>query len=375
MDVTTFLTELVRIDSTPGNEEAAVVRVAQEMERQGFDRVTIDAHGNLVGQIGPDTGRTLVLDAHVDTVPVYHADRWGHDPFGGAIVDGKLYGRGTADMKGAVAALVQAGGAVKRSGAALHGCALVVVSIAEEMREGATLARTFDGRSVDWCVIGEATGLAVATAQRGRAKIQVEVAGRSVHAAAASEGVNAVDIMLRLAARVSELHSASHPLLGCRDINLIDIRSEPYPSISTIPDYCIAHFDVRFLPGESRESVLALFSELIPEGIDADVRITPANFVSYVGENFELEDIALAWETARSDELVVKAARATGTELSTYPFCTNGSYFAGERGIPTIGYGPGSPQQAHIENEFIRVTELFAAVDGYAAIMTALLAD
>jgi acetylornithine deacetylase/succinyl-diaminopimelate desuccinylase-like protein len=113
----------------------------------------------------------------------------------------------------------------------------------------------------------------------------------------------------------------------------------------------------------------------VPEGIDADVRITPANFVTYVGEKFELEDIALAWETARSDELVVKAARAAGTELSTYPFCTNGSYFAGERGIPTIGYGPGSPQQAHIEDEFVRVAELSAAVDGYAAIMTALLAD
>ena len=374
MDVAAFLTELVNIDSTPGNEGAAVQRAAQEMELQGFDRVTIDAHGNLIGEIGPDTGRTLVLDAHVDTVPVYHADRWSHDPFGGAVVDGKLYGRGSADMKGSVAALIQAGGAVKQSGVELHGRALVVVSIAEEMREGATLARTFNGREVDWCVIGEPTGLAVATAQRGRAKVQVEVAGRSAHAAAASEGINAVDVMLRLAARVSDMSSASHPLLGRRDINLIDIRSEPYPSISTIPDYCIAHFDVRFLPGESRESVLALFSELLPTGIDADVRITPASFVTYVGESFELEDIALAWETLRSDELVVKAARAAGTELSTYPFCTNGSYFAGERGIPTIGYGPGSSLQAHIEDEFVPVAELSAAAEGYAAIITALLA-
>jgi acetylornithine deacetylase/succinyl-diaminopimelate desuccinylase-like protein len=250
---------------------------------------------------------------------------------------------------------------------------LVVVSIAEEMREGATLAQTFLGRHADWCVIGEATGLSVAHAQRGRARIEVEVRGRGVHAAASSTGVNAVELMTDVLRHVKELHSPVHPELGSRDINLIDIRSEPYPSISTIPDYCVARFDIRFLPGESRESLLSLMQGLLPPAAQGRVRIMPAAFTAYTGDRYELEDMALSWETPPSHELVKKALQATGGRLGTYPFCTNGSYFAGERGIATIGYGPGAAAQAHTVDEAVPVAEVEQAVHGYRSIFASVL--
>src|SRR5260370_13737905 len=238
MSVVSFLQDLVRIDTTRGKEEQGSLRSAAEMRHLGFDEVTIDVHGNLIGRIGPADGRTLVVDGHIDTVPVYTLEAWQHDPFGAEILDGVIYGRGTADMKAAVAASIYGGAEFKRSaGARLGACVLIVVSIAEEMREGATLARTFANRHPDWCVIGEPTGLSIANAQRGRARIEVETRGRSVHSAAGSAGLNAVELMMQILTSVKELSSPSHPALGTRDINLIDSRSAPYPSISTIPDY------------------------------------------------------------------------------------------------------------------------------------------
>jgi putative selenium metabolism hydrolase len=374
MSVVTFLQDLVRIDTTPGNEEPGILRAADEMRRLGFDDVTIDRYGNLIGRVGHAGGRTLVVDGHIDTVPVYTTEAWHHDPFGAEIADGHIYGRGTADMKAAVAASIYAGGEFKRSaGTGLGGCVLVVVSIAEEMREGATLAQSFQGRHVDWCIIGEPTGLSIAHAQRGRARIEVEVWGRSVHAAASSTGVNAVELMTDVLHRVKEVQSPAHPELGRRDINLIDIRSEPYPSISTIPDYCVARFDVRFLPGESRESLISLMQDLLPPGGRGRVRVMPAVFTAYTGTHYELEDMALSWETPRSHELVTRALQATGARLDTYPFCTNGSYFAGERGIATIGYGPGAAAQAHTVDEAVPVAEVERAVHGYRSIFASAL--
>ena len=373
MNAVSFLQELVRIDTTPGREEQGILRVAEEMRRLEFDDVVIDAHGNLIGRVGQAGAKTLVVDGHIDTVPVYTPDAWQHDPFGADIVDGHLYGRGSVDMKAAIAAFIHAGGELKRSGGELAGCVQLVVSIAEEMREGATLAESFADRPADWCIIGEPTGLSVAHAQRGRARIEVEVWGRSVHAAASSSGINAVELMAEVLRRAKELRGPNHPSLGGRDINLIDIHSEPYPSISTIPDYCVARFDVRFLPGESRESMLNLMQNLLPSGCRGRVRVRPASFTTYTGAHYELEDMALSWETPPSHELVQKARAASGAELGIYPFCTNGSYFAGERGIPTIGYGPGAAVQAHAVDEAVPVAEVERAVRGYSSIFAAVL--
>src|SRR5260221_5384761 len=90
-----------------------VLRAAEEMRRLDFDDVTIDRHGNLIGRVGPAGGRTLVVDGHIDTIPVYTPEAWHHDPLGAEIADGHIYGRGTADMKAAVAAFIYGGGGLQ----------------------------------------------------------------------------------------------------------------------------------------------------------------------------------------------------------------------------------------------------------------------
>lgn len=374
MSVVEFCQRLLRTASTSGQEGDAIQLAAQEMEDLGYDDVRVDAHGNLIGRIGSEGGAALVIDGHIDTIPMHNAEQWSHDPFGGEIAGGRIYGLGASDMKGPIAAFIHGGGLLKR-GRSLNGCVYLVASICEEMMEGATLDRSLGELPIDYCVIAEPTALRLATAQRGRAKVEVEVHGRSCHAANAWRGVNAADIAIDLARKVRELPAGSHPLLGRRDINLIDIRSEPYPSVTTIPDYCLARFDVRFLPGESPEGLLESFRRLVPPNLDVDVRYTRAAWRSYVGADFEVDEFAASWETPRDHPLVRAAAAATGADLASYQFCTNGSYFAGVRGIPTVGYGPASPDDPHTVDESIPIDELERAVEGYRRIAAALLSE
>ncbi len=370
-----FLQALVRTDTTPGNEREGIRRAAEEMRRLDFDDVRVDDHGNLIGRVGAASEPVLVIDGHIDTVPVYSPEQWSQEPLGGRILDGRLYGRGAADMKGGIASFVHAGGQLVRRRPSLHGCVLFVVSIAEETLEGASLARSFDRRQIDWCVIAEPTDLSIATAQRGRARVEVVITGRSAHAANSARGVNAAAQMALLAERVRVMDHPTHGVLGAQDINLIDIHSEPYPSISTIPYRCTARFDVRFLPGESPEALLELFRTLVPDGAAAQVGFAPAEFESYTGERYLAEDLAVAWETPRDSALLAAARTALRAPLTPYGFCTNGSYFAGVRGVPTVGYGPGSADQAHVVDEHVPLGEVESAVGGYRALIETLLAS
>lgn len=373
MTVIDFCADLLRTDSTPGNERRAIERAAAEMERLHYDDVTIDEHGNLVGRVGPADGSpVLLLDGHMDTIPL-HAEAWTRDPLGAETEDGIMYGLGASDMKGPVAAIVHGGGRAKASGSPLRGCLYVVASIAEEMMEGATLDRSFRDLPIDYCVIAEATALKIATAQRGRAKVEVDVHGQSVHAANASLGVNAAEIAAEVVRGARELPPGSHPLLGKRDVNLIDIHSEPYPSVNTIPNRCLVRFDVRFLPGETKEGLLGAFRGLLPADAAADIRYYRARWETYVGESFEVDEFAASWETPLDHPLVTAAVEVTGAALTAYGFCTNGSYFAGVRGIPTIGFGPALPEDAHTPDEKIPIEHLDKAANAYRDITLALI--
>ena len=373
MTVIDLCQRLIRAESTPGKEGDAIAIAAQAMRDRGFDDVVVDRYGNLIGRVGPEQGPALVIDGHIDTIPLADAHLWSHPPLAADIADGQIVGLGASDMKGPIAAFIHGGGLLVEQRARLRGPVYFVASIAEEMTEGATLRQSFDGREIAWCVIAEPTGLALATCQRGRAKVALEFHGESCHAANAWRGENAVDRAIDTALRVRELPPGAHPLLGKRDVNLIDIHSEPYPSISTIPNWCLARWDVRFLPGETKQGLLDTFAQCVADGVRADVRYHRAGWTTYVGEVYDVDDYAAAWETPRDHPLVTGALAATGAEASTYQFCTNGSYFAGERGIPTVGYGPADPGAPHTVDESIPIDQLERAAVGYRDLALAVL--
>ncbi len=246
--------------------------------------------------------------------------------------------------------------------------------------EGAALARTLEACHPDAVVIGEPTDLRLCHGQRGRAKVAVQVRGRSSHAGHPEAGVNAVERMAELIGAVAALEHPVHPDLGRRSITCIDVHSEPYPSVSTVPDRCIARFDCRFGPDDDDASLSALLAAPAAEweGASVHVELAPAEFETYVGDQYAVPELAPAWFAA-PDAPIVRAAldglagAGIPPRLATYRFCTNGSLTAGTLGIPTVGFGVGREADAHSVDESIEVAQLERAVDGFAGLLAALL--
>ena len=153
-----FTCALVRLESVLGDETSVAEHVSREMRRLLFDHVEIDATGNAVGIVrGLQDGATILFDAHMDTVDVVPADAWTHEPFGGEVADGIIWGRGSSDMKGALAAMVYAAAGLERAN--LAGSVIVSASVGEESVEGAALRAVMERHEPDFVVIGEASGL------------------------------------------------------------------------------------------------------------------------------------------------------------------------------------------------------------------------
>lgn len=371
-----FLRDLVQIESTPGREDAITHRIVDEMRLLDFDESTVDADGNAVGRIG--RGRPVVLvDCHIDTIPLHQTERWKHPPLAAEVEGGRLYGLGSSDMKASAAAAVYGAARLKQSGAAKQGTLIVCCSIAEEMMEGAALAGTVDRCEPDIAVIGEPTDLKLAVGQRGRAKIEVTVTGRGSHAGHPEVGLNAAERMAEYVGAAARLEHPRDPELGPRILTCIDIHSEPYPSVSMVPSSCVARFDCRFGRGESEVSLLGMmvglgsvWSDLSePPGLDCHLYRT--EFVAN-RRVFSIPEFAAAWYTDPASPIVtacLAGLEVAGIQplLTTYGFCTNGSLTA-MRGIPTVGFGIAKEEQAHTVDEWVSIDSLYRGTRGYTEI-------
>ncbi len=257
---------------------------------------------------------------------------------------------------------------------------VVVASVCEEEMEGGALAEPIAATRPDAFITSEPNDTRLCIGQRGRAKVEVRVTGRACHAGHAAVGLNAGHAMAALVEQVTKLAHPSHPELGVRDLNCIDLHTEPYPSVSTIPGEAMARFDCRFLPGETPESIVALLEGAADaawhawtETPQVAVRLVEADFTTWTGREFTLPEYAAAWWTPLDSALVqgaTGALRAVGLDPTPthYSFCTNGSYAAGVCGIPTIGFGVGMEDMAHQVNEHVTLQSLRDGAQGYAAL-------
>jgi putative selenium metabolism hydrolase len=378
-----FLRDLVRTESTAGREERVVRRIAEEMWALGYDSAEVDAAGNAVGRIGSGSPAVLV-DCHVDTIPLHGADSWRHPPLAAEVAGGRLYGLGACDMKASAAAAVYGIARLVPRRERLAGTVWVVCSIAEEMMEGAALAATFDRCGPDLAIVGEPSDLRLCVGQRGRAKLEVDVTGVPCHAAHPEVGVNAVEGMAEYIAAVARLEHPTDRELGVRSITCIDIHSEPCPSVSTVPGWCRAHFDCRFGHGETEASLLELMQgaaavwDRLESRPALDCRVCLAEFETYRGQAFTVPELAPAWYTPPDSPLVRGSLAALARagippRTATYGFCTNGSLTAGLRGVPTVGFGIGREEEAHVVDEHVDLESLFRGTLGYTAIVGELL--
>jgi putative selenium metabolism hydrolase len=353
------------------------------MQDLGFPEVWVDPIGNVVGRVGPGHGPTLMLNAHMDTVRVSARGSWAQDPFGASVEDGILYGLGSCDMKGGLAAMLYGAKLVQDAGATLKGNLVVACVVQEEQCEGLGTRVLVEEGGVrpDWVVLGEPTNLNVSRGQRGRLEMRLVTHGRSAHAASPQLGENAIYSAARLVFGLELLADqlADDEFLGPGTLAVTDIASGA-SSRNAVPDSCALIIDRRLTLGENETKALAEVRRVIArEGVSADVEVTRYRTTSYTGYEYDKREFYPAWVMAADHPLVNAMVQAAQTELRRRPqitcwgFSTEGVFTAGEAGIPTVGFGPGREEHAHTVHEHVRLDDVYAAARVYAQLAMQLL--
>lgn len=371
-----FLQAIVQVKTLSAEEKPVIDMVAAEMRRLGYDQVTIDDNGSVVGVIdGSQSGPTLLFDAHVDTVGISPGVPWRHDPFEAVIEEGRMYGRGTSDMKGALVAMIYAAAAVDRT--KLAGRVVISASVMEEVMEGLALKTVMDAWQPDFVVIGESTDLRLSHGGRGRAEIHLEAIGKPSHSSAPHQGINAILMMLPAIQAIEAMPLPSDPLLGSAVWGLTDIVSEPYPGNSVIPSRCRATYDRRLLADETVDSVLGAVQQIC-QPLRVQATLGEGVYTTYTGAEMRGLKFFPAWKLDPQERFVQAALAGLRTadldpDLSVYQFCTNAAYSAGVAGVPTVGFGPSPESMAHIVDEYLELADLRAITEGYKGIIETVL--
>jgi putative selenium metabolism hydrolase len=372
-EILRFTQELIRCPGFSGDESKAAAVVARQMKKLKYDKVEVDRWGNVVGTIyGAKSGPTIVFDGHMDVVPIRTSEAWEHEPYGGEIHEGKIWGRGSVDMKGGLAAGLCAAAFVDR--ADIAGTILVTGTVAEELLIGRGLGKVLEGRKVDAVVTCEPTGVnRLAVAGVGRTTVEMTVHGLVAHSSQPHLGDNAVYRAIDASGRIRKMPRRTDPYFGTDVIELVEVKSKPSPGNGCVPDYCWALWECRLFPGETRETFLGRFRAALKDFDGAGkvaVEIGRIAVDCYTGERLEYEDFLSAWVTPPEEpfrRLVERALDQTGIKADPIIFrgCTNVNISAGDMGIPSLIYGPGDLALAHKPNERLDIEELMLSAKAY----------
>jgi len=371
-DMITFLREIVAIPSPDGQIKDVAARIAAEMTRLRFDEVRFDRMGNVLGRIGHGK-RVLLYDSHIDHVDIGDPTAWPWHPYRGKLENGVLYARGACDEKGSTPGMIYALAILKELGLA-DDWTLYYFGNMEEACEGIAphALVEVEGIRPDAVVIGEPTCMRIYRGQRGRLQMKVVTKGRSAHAASFYLGDNAVYKMLPIIAGVRDMQDslADDPFLGKGSAVVTKIECRT-PSLNAVPDECTVYIDRRLTFGETREAALAQVQAL-PGGKQATASILLYDRPSYTGYVYPVEEYYPAWALPAGHALV-KAAQATAraalgreAEVGKWSFSTNGVYWMGKAGIPSIGFGPGDETHAHSVNDQVALDDVVRSTLFYA---------
>ena len=377
-DLVKFMQDIIRIPSLSSEEGAVVARIRDEMLRIGYDEVTIDPMGNVIGRIGSGP-RVIAFDGHVDIVDVGDPALWDRDPYSGDIEDGILYGRGTSDMKGGVASSVYAGALLKKRGIPDDVTFYATGTVQEEDCDGLCWQYIVneDGIRPDLVVITEPTSLRIYRGHRGRMEMEVHTSGVSCHGSAPERGDNAVYKMAGIIADIEKLNERLEPRdpLGKGTVTISEIRSTS-PSLCAVADGCTIHLDRRLTIDETEEtSVAEILALPSVKAANAEVTVLEYAVPSHTGLTYPTRKYYPTWEMGE-DEAPVQAAMTAyreafdkEPEVGHWTFSTNGVATAGMHNIPTVGFGPGHEHFAHAPNEQTEVEHLVCCTAFYSALV------
>nr|WP_276794693.1 YgeY family selenium metabolism-linked hydrolase [Cloacibacillus porcorum] len=417
-DMTRFLRDLVAIPGESCGEEGVINRIAQEMEKVGFDKVEIDPMGNVLGYMG--SGTTLIgYDAHIDAVGLGKLSNWNFDPYEGYESETEIGGRGTSDQLGGIVSAVYGAKVMKDLGLLSDKYRVVVTgTVQEEDCDGLCWQYIINEDKVrpEFVVSTEPTDGGIYRGQRGRMEIRIDVKGVSCHGSAPERGDNAIYKMSDILQDVRALNEndAADDKAVKGLVKMLDEKYNPEwreanflgrgtvtvseifftsPSRCAVADSCAVSLDRRMTAGETWESCLDEIRALPAVkkyGDDVVVSMYEYSRPSYKGLVYPIECYFPTW-VIPEDHKVTKALEEAyknlygsariGTEETAemrkarpltdkWTFSTNGVSIMGRNGIPCIGFGPGAEAQAHAPNEKTWKQDLVTCAAVYAALPT-----
>jgi acetylornithine deacetylase len=389
---TALLQQMVRIASIQGNEKEVQLLVADQLRGLRMDvdmwepdgeeladhpyfcspRSSFAGSPNVVGvRKGTGGGRSILLNGHVDVVPEGQRNQWAHDPYSGEVVDGKLYGRGSTDMKGGNTALLLALGAIEGLGLKLKGDVIFQSVVEEESGGAGTLAAILRGYRADAALIPEPTNFRIFPKQQGSMWFRIEVKGRSAHGGTRYEGVSAIEKSIKVIQHILELEKERNariidPLYANNPIpipiNLGVIQGGNWPSsvpdtvklegrMGVAPEEKLQDAKVEMLRWlEQLKEVDPWFAEHPPELQWFGAQWVPG---SVDPEHPLMQVLMQQFRAVKQDEPVIEAS----------PWGTDGGLLTQLGDTPCIVFGPGITQVAHYPNEHIVLEDVFTAAE------------
>lgn len=374
-EIIAFARELVKIESVTGNEGKMAEAVAEKMRELSYDRVICDELGNVIGVNGSGEQKVF-FDSHMDTVDVIDRDNWKHDPYGAEIENGYIYGRGSVDMKGALAASVYAGAVAKELRLLDGKTVYISASIMEEDYDGQAVKYILEQDEIypDVVVICEPTNLSVGCGHQGRALIQVTVKGKGAHASHPETGINPIYLMTEVTDRVETLAAslqANRPESGTVAVTNIFCTTA---SNNSVPEEVSIILDRRLSLKENEEYITKEMNELVKD-TKAEWKIVDVPGRSYKGKKIMLHSFLPAWELPEDHRLIVASKDAASetlqkeASLEKLAISTNAVVTAGIFKIPSVVVGPGDINDAHATDEKCSIQALQNACSIYVRII------
>ncbi|MFY4776859.1 peptidase [Metabacillus sp. RGM 3146] len=315
---------------------------------------------------GKEGGRSLILNGHIDVVPEGDLAQWKHEPYLADSKDGKIYGRGTSDMKGGTVALLMAMEALIQNGVELTGDVIFQSVIDEESGGAGTLDSILRGYKADGALIPEPTSMKIFPKQQGSMWFRIKVKGKSAHGGTRYEGISAIEKAMLVVEHVRELETVRNkritdPLYSNIPIpvpiNIGEIKGGTWPS--SVPDAVVLSGRCGIAPNETAAEVQKEFQDWLKRLSAKDSWFTenPAELEWYGArwlpnelpkDHCLLETLANSYKTITGKEPVLEAS----------PWGTDGGMLANAGHIPTVVFGPGVTETAHFPDEYISVSAI-----------------
>jgi acetylornithine deacetylase len=396
--MTAFLQRLVQFPSLPGQEQEAQHFMAQKLRTLGAeveilrsdfaqlqhhpafcdDGVSFDERLNVIGRWpGTGGGRSLILNGHMDVVPVGNLQLWQYPPFSGAVENGWLHGRGACDMKAGLASAVFAMEALRNLGVRLQGDVLLESVIGEESGGVGTLTTLVQGWRADAAIIPEPTRLRSCPVHSGALSFRIRITGRAIHASMKRFGVSAVEKFQQIFEAIEDLDRARHlqyrnPIFEFAD-NVAPICIGTVAGgdwLSTVPETVVAEGRFGVFPGEAVGAARAALAATLKSVTAADpwLREHPPT-LEWIEGQFE------PGQTSLSEPIVAALSDAHAAVMGEAPIVQGVPYgsdlrlFTVHGGVPAILYGPGDVALAHTVEERVALEEVFTCARTLAWLM------